>query len=445
VGSRIHRRAFLSGSGAALAWAALAGAGLGGCAKLARRGPGARDGGVYLVPGYRADVARFRGRPAREASFLRRTLPAGWEGPVTLVTRVDERDGAVRRTLLPVEGHAICVRPDGQSAFWSSLNGETLVSFDPETLALGRLVSPVAGHVGGGHAVYTPDGRHLVGTERRRHGPYRGRPGLHHGLLTVRDAETLAVVERHSCGGINPHEVALLEDGRHAAVSNYGNTRVPEADERYDTIASSVTVVELASGKVVYEHVEPDRSLQVRHVAAHRLDRIAAILVHNVPPEDVPGAFDDRDRVYEPDLTTDPGNAYFPAPLVRHDASGGSAEPQRILPADPMLARQGQTVVYDALHDRMLATFASSHCVLAVSGATGRIERVIRTDRLGLRYPRGLALHPDGEHYVVSGSWRDLALFRRRDHSPVPERSLHTVFFDHSHMTVFAPPGQPSA
>jgi len=101
--------------------------------------------------------------------------------------------------------------------------------------------------------------------------------------------------------------------------------------------------------------------------------------------------------------------------------------------------------VYDAPHDRMPATVASSHCVLAVSGATGRIERVIRTDRLGLRYPRGLALHPDGEHYVVSGSWRDLALFRRRDHSPVPERSLHTVFFDHSHMTVFAPPGQPSA
>ena len=60
----------------------------------------------------------------------------------------------------------------------------------------------------------------------------------------------------------------------------------------------------------------------------------------------------------------------------------------------------------------------------------------IRTDRLGLRYPRGVALHPDGVHYVVWGSWSDLFTFRRADHEVVRPRRHYETFFEHSYLTI---------
>ena len=50
------------------------------------------------------------------------------------------------------------VRPDGRGAVWCSLDGGTLVGFDPDTLALDRVASPPDGFIGGGHAFYLPDG-----------------------------------------------------------------------------------------------------------------------------------------------------------------------------------------------------------------------------------------------------------------------------------------------
>lgn len=73
--------------------------------------------------------------------------------------------------------------------------------------------------------------------------------------------------------------------------------------------------------------------------------------------------------------------------------------------------------------------------MIAFDGA----KATIRTDRLGLRYPRGVALHPDGVHYVVSGSWSDLITFRRADHEVMRPRCYYETFFEHSHLTVASP------
>src|SRR5687767_11911639 len=103
----MRRRQFLAGS------AALAGVGAAGSATAACGQPEivpARPA-VYLVPGYRPDLASFRGRPAVESAELRGRLLARYDGPLTLVTRIDEADGSVRRALMPLRGHAISVRP----------------------------------------------------------------------------------------------------------------------------------------------------------------------------------------------------------------------------------------------------------------------------------------------------------------------------------------------
>jgi hypothetical protein len=105
-------------------------------------------------------------------------------------------------------------------------------------------------------------------------------------------------------------------------------------------------------------------------------------------------------------------------------------------PEDPLLARQAQSIVYDRASDEFIATFTSSHAIGVFAGADGRVKRIIQTDRLGLRYPRGLALHPDGQHYAVSGSWRDMLLFRRGTHEVNVGRSIYAVLFEHSHLSI---------
>ncbi len=71
-----------------------------------------------------------------------------------------------------------------------------------------------------------------------------------------------------------------------------------------------------------------------------------------------------------------------------------------------------------------------------IDAASGAVKHVMRTDRMGLRRPRGLALHPDGVHYVVSGSWENVFVFRRGSHELVRDACRYEVLFDHSHLAI---------
>ena len=412
------------------------GAGLAGLPLVGVRASNWRHG-IYLVPGYRTDVAAYRGRPVAESEALRLAFPAYYEGRGTLVTQIDERDGSVRRALLPILGHAISVAPRGDLAVWNSMNGDSLVSFDPASLDLVGFARPRGeAFIGGGHAAFTADGRHVLFTERKRYGEPPARAEDQFGQITIRDPQSLDVLERYDCHGISPHQVELLADGQHIAVSNYGSVNQPGPGERLQIVEPSVTLLELSSGRLVEKWVGPDLRYEVRHLAVGGRERIAAILVREVESaeaQDLHAGFGD---ITEPDFSAQSHTAYLPAPVQFYGASGSSSAVTATLPEPPELARQGQSLVYDPRHDEMIVTFASSHTVIVFAAESGSVRNIIRTDRLGLRYPRGIALHPDGEHYAVSGSWRGILLFRRGSHVADAARALHAVFFDHSHLAI---------
>ncbi len=71
-----------------------------------------------------------------------------------------------------------------------------------------------------------------------------------------------------------------------------------------------------------------------------------------------------------------------------------------------------------------------------LTGANGAIKRIVRAVALGLAYPSGLALHPDGRHYVVTGSWRGLYTFRRGSHDLNRQATSNPLFLGHSHIVV---------
>jgi hypothetical protein len=106
-----------------------------------------------------------------------------------------------------------------------------------------------------------------------------------------------------------------------------------------------------------------------------------------------------------------------------------------LMPKDPLDFRQGQTVAYDPLHDEAIATFASSHTIAVVDAKSFELKRVFRTDGHGLAFPRGIALHPDGRRYVISGSWQGLYYFARGSHELDRAATWEEVFFHHSHIT----------
>lgn len=425
----LRRRQLLLGAAAAA---------LGGLARSPPSGAGPARHAVYLVPGYRASMASHRGIPADQSPSLRRSFPTGYEGGVTLVSRVDERDGSTRRALMPVVGHKITVAPDGATAVWSSMNGPNAVTFDPSTLELGVMVGTCgADFVGGGHAVFAPDGAALLSSERRRPDGLPARADAHHGRLVIRDPRTLRVLETYDAQGIAPHEIALTSDGRHVAIANYGSPQRTAGEAPTGPFEPSLTVLELASGRLVYKRPGPVADAEVRHLAICGQDRIAAICARQRDADAV------RDSLAplsastdEQDLSVDEGVAYLPAPIAWFDPLRAERPAAATMPADAGLARQGQSILYDPRHDEVLVTFASSHAVIAFAAVGGAVRRVIRTDRLGLRYPRGIALHPDGEHYVVSGSWQGIYQFRRGTHAVSWERNLHPVLFDHSHLTL---------
>ncbi len=428
----LRRRDFLTGSAALLAGLALPACG---SRRLPFTAPNSARHAAFFVPGYRTDVAAHRGDAAEIAPALRRTLPSDYDGRVTLLTRLSERDGSVKRALLPINGHAICVTERGPRAFWNSMNEGHFLSFDPASLEVDVIARPRGDDfIGAGHGEYTADGRYLLAVERKRYGRLDVRPEDQFGQITVRDAESLAVLDVIGTHGVSPHEANLLEDGKHVAIANYGSTNIPAPGERPHMLEPSLTVVELASGKLVYKKVGPNLGFEVRHIAAHRLDRIAAVLVREGNDHDGREYMAARDTgIYEPDFSAESGYAYLPAPVQAYDATQPEAAPRALLPENTQLSRHGQSILYDPTHDEVIATFATSHCLIVYAGGGG-IKRVIHTDRFGLRYPRGIALHPDGHHYAVAGSWQGLHVLERGNHTPVPERAIHAVFFDHSHL-----------
>ncbi len=431
MGSKPSRRQFL---GQTAAGGVLAAAGLPRRA-IAQAAPPRRA--TYLVPGYRTEIASYRGRPAEEAPELRADFPKNYDGGVTLATRLAEDGNAPVRALLPVVGHHIAPDPAGKRAWFSGMNAAQSVVFDVAAMRLERIVPPHAGgFVTGGHAAFTADGQYLLAVERRRFDAPFADPAERNGRLVVRDARDLSVLTSYDSFGIASHDLRLTEDGKHAVIANYGSVDLPPAGSRPAIVEPSLTVLELASGRLIHKWLAPMKDAELRHVAVHGLNRLTAVMFRMGGEADERALNAGREAVFEPDILAEHGRVYLPAPVVMFGAGRPGGGPAAAMPGDPLLARQGQSIVYDPDYDEMLVTFGTSHTLIAFDASSGGVRKLLRLDRLGLRYPRGVVLHPDGKHFAVSGGWQGIHLFRRGTHEPVPSRALHTVFFDHSHLTV---------
>lgn len=401
---------------------------------------------LFFVPGYEPDRGRVGDVPLTQHPDFTAALPRGYDGPLTLIARLDERDRSVRRALMPLQGHHVAIDPRGRQAFFSAMNGAQMVRFDPHSLALLDVVQPHAhGFLGGGHAAWTRDGKTLINTERRPYRRYTGAPADHRGRLVVRDAGTMKVLAVYQSHGIAPHDLTLMEDDGLIAVANYGSTLqakpAEDAKNPYRIVEPRLSLIDLRSGRLVDGFAPTDNAYEIRHLAARDRAHLFAVAADFRRAEDVAPLLsaDRQNPVADTNSATD--MAFAPAPLIARRRSRSGAQNVAIMPADRLDFREGQTAAYDPAHDEVIATFASSHVLAVVDAKSFDLKRVVATDKIGLQHPRGIALHPDGRRYAVSGSWAGLYFFARGSHAHDAAATWNEAFFNHSHITAVPVPG----
>jgi len=394
-----------------------------------------------LIPGYAPRRAYYQGRMAIDAVGWNKYLPANYRGPLSMLTRVGEPGKAVKRAVYPILGHGLCLHPDGKRGFFAANQhpDNQMLVFDTNSLEpIKFLRVNRKGWSGGGHAMYTADGKHLLISERYPDSAFSGDRKQHYGVITIRDADSHEVVGEYSCYGIAPHEIALTRDGQYLAIANYGSTRpTGKGDNKLlpEIIEPSLTILEMSSGRLVEKISGPDIHNEIRHLSAPDLQRIFTIQARVGDHTAGDQAMSGFDEIYERDITADKGQDYLPAlPLHLRHSTSRKTELMQVSGMQPFQARHGLSIIYEPDNDEILASFPSAHNFAVFDATSGRLKKLIRTDNIGLRHPCGLALHPDGKHYIVTGYWRNMYVFKRGSHALNRDACQYISLFGHSHI-----------
>ncbi|WP_210165721.1 DUF1513 domain-containing protein [Hoeflea sp. BAL378] len=390
---------------------------------------------VY-VPGYMPNKAQSGGVPLKENRYFARNI-SDPERPFRLLTRIG-MDGEVRQALLPAAAHDVEISPDGSVGVMCGFEATDQVAFDPVTLDLAAVAPSFSkGWRGGGHAAYLATGKTVLLSERAPHeGLSNSRLEAHHGRITIRDTDTLKIRGSYSTHGIDPHDIRLIEDDRYLVIANYGslpNASSGKLDVPRHVHEACVTILDMNDGKLVDKRVTDRRRTELRHLAAGKLDRIFAIQARLGSEADLARELEPDREAQDEDITSEPGMSYMSAATLK--MARGRAPRSMGSRGDIAEMRHGLSIRYDARHDQAIASYPSAHRVMVFDGASGAVLQSIDTRKMGLRFPCGITLLPDGVHYAVTGYWENLFVFERGSHRLNREACLYPTFFGHSHIT----------
>jgi hypothetical protein len=195
-------------------------------------------------------------------------------------------DGGVAFDIaLPGRGHSMALHPSGREAvFVGRRPGAFALVVD---IAGGRPVRTVEAAPGrwlNGHGVFSADGARLFASETA------GETG--DGMIGVYDpADGYRRVGEWSSGGLDPHDIRLLSDGRTLAVANGGilsHTDAPRTILNLATMAPSLAYVDARDGALLAEVALPAalHRLSIHHLAVAPGDRVALAAQYQGPSGD---------------------------------------------------------------------------------------------------------------------------------------------------------------
>ena len=179
---------------------------------------------------------------------------------------LDAAGNVSRRIPVAARAHGIAYGPASRLAvLFARQPGEFALAFTPDGHREPVLFAPPESRCFFGHGVFSPDGRLLYATENDIDD---GR-----GLLGIYDAgDGFKRLGELETGGVGPHEVILLSDGRTLAVANGGYETLPVTGRTPIDLASmkpSLVFIGRETGTIVARHEPPpgQRLLSIRHLA----------------------------------------------------------------------------------------------------------------------------------------------------------------------------------
>jgi hypothetical protein len=188
---------------------------------------------------------------------------------------------------LPARGHDVAQRPaTREAAIFARRPGTWFVVIDSETGAVVTQHTAAPHRHYYGHGVYAADGKLLYATENDT------KTGQ--GVIGIYDATAgYARLGEFPSGGIGPHDIQLLGDGRTLAVANGGLMTLPDSGREVlnrNTMRSTIDFIDREHGEVTatFELDPGYRDLSLRHLSLTPRGEVLFGGQYEGDPEDMP-------------------------------------------------------------------------------------------------------------------------------------------------------------
>jgi hypothetical protein len=172
------------------------------------------------------------------------------------------------RLVLPIEdrGHSFAIdAPRRTAVAFARAPGRYAVAFDIDGTTTPVPLVASAGRHFFGHGIFSSDGRLMLANEN----DYEAGRGVT-GIYDVGGA--YARIGELDSGGVGPHDIVMMPDGRTACVANGGILTHPDYDTlklNLDSMAPNLTYVDIVSGDIVEQVWLPAdlHQLSIRHLS----------------------------------------------------------------------------------------------------------------------------------------------------------------------------------
>jgi hypothetical protein len=190
-------------------------------------------------------------------------------------------------TALPARGHDIAQRPHTrQFVVFARRPGTWAIAVDADQSLEPLVIAARADRHFFGHGLFSADGRLLYASENDiKTGD---------GIIGIYDVGSFySRIGEFKSGGIGPHDLSLLGDGRSMVIANGGLKTLPESGREIlnsDDIAPNLAMLDLASGTIegVVELDRAYKKLSIRHLARSSDDRIVFACQHQGEADELP-------------------------------------------------------------------------------------------------------------------------------------------------------------
>ena len=190
-------------------------------------------------------------------------------------------------TALPARGHDIAQRPHTrQFVVFARRPGTWAVAVDANRAKEPQIITARADRHFFGHGLFSADGHLLYASENDiKTGD---------GIIGIYDASGgYARIGEFKSGGIGPHDLSLLGNGRRMIIANGGLKTLPETGREVlnsDDIAPNLAVLNLSNGAIegVIELDHAYKKLSIRHLAKTSDDRIVFACQHQGDADELP-------------------------------------------------------------------------------------------------------------------------------------------------------------